>query len=91
MNIFARTITFLLFGLILITSCNEPSTSYDLIIQNGRVVDGTGAPAYPANIAILKDKIVKVSKENIDAAQSVKRIDAKGLIVSPGFIDIPYN
>ena len=62
-----------------------------MIIQNGMVVDGTGAPAYPATIAIKKDKIVKISKKNIDAAQAIKLIDANGLIVSPGFIDMHTN
>ena len=81
----------LLFGLLTIISCKKTSTPYDMIIQNGMVVDGTGAPAYPATIAIKKDKIVKISKENIDAAQAIKLIDANGLIVSPGFIDMHTN
>tara|TARA_B110000967_G_C18744810_1_gene489670 strand:+ start:429 stop:911 length:483 start_codon:yes stop_codon:yes gene_type:complete len=55
------------------------------------VVDGTGSPAYLATIAIKKDKIVEISKENIDAAQAIKLIDAGGLIVSPGFIDMHTN
>ena len=81
----------LLFGLLTIIGCKKISTPYDMIIQNGMVVDGTGAPAYPATIAIKKDKIVKISKKNIDAAQAIKLIDANGLIVSPGFIDMHTN
>ena len=91
MNILACTSSFLMFGLLLITSCNDRSIHYDLIIRNGSVVDGTGAPAYRGTIAIRNDKIVKISKENIDAANSVKIIDAKGLTVSPGFIDMHTN
>lgn len=56
---------------------------YDLIIKNGTVIDGTGTPACVCDIAIFKGKIVRISK-NIDGG---KIIDAKGLVVSPGFID----
>ena len=84
-------LTFLLFGLLIITDCKNTSTPYDLIIHNGMVVDGTGAPAYRANIVIQKDKIVKISKENIDAALSVRSIDATEFFVSPGFIDMHTN
>ena len=70
------TTFFLLFGLLTIIGCKKTSIPYDLIIQNGMVVDGTGTPAFRATIAIKKDKIVKISKENIDAAESIKLIDA---------------
>jgi len=83
--------TILLLGILSITACNKTETPFDLVIQNGRVVDGTGAPAYLASIAIQKDRIVKISKEDIDAAKAVKVIEAEGLIVSPGFIDMHTN
>lgn len=82
---------FLLFGFLIITGCKKTAIPYDIIIQNGMIVDGTGAPAYPASIAIQEDKIVKISKENIAAAPTTRLIDAKGLIVSPGFIDMHTN
>ena len=66
MNNFKLSTTFiLLFGLLIISGCKKTSIPYDLIIQNGMVVDGTGSPAYLATIAIKKDKIVEISKENI--------------------------
>ena len=68
MNRPTLTLTLLLFGVLLITACQNPPIPYDLIIQNGTVVDGTGAPAYRASIAIQNDKIVKISTENIAAA-----------------------
>ena len=91
MNIYKFPLIILLFGVLLITACKQPPIPYDIIIQNGMIVDGTGTPAYHANIAIQKDKIVKISKETIDRTQAVKLVDAKGLIISPGFIDMHTN
>src|SRR5688572_5245918 len=57
---------------------------YDLLIKNGTVVDGTGAPRRHADVAITRGKIVKIGKVTDGAAQVV---DASDLIVAPGFID----
>lgn len=58
---------------------------YDLLIKNGTVIDGTGSPAYHCDIAIENGKIVKMSNHIQEGAKEV--IDAKGLTVTPGFID----
>ena len=59
---------------------------FDLLITGGRIVDGTGNPAYYADIAVRGQRIAAVGKL---AGQSAKRtIDAKGLTVTPGFVDI---
>jgi N-acyl-D-aspartate/D-glutamate deacylase len=58
--------------------------SYDLLIKNGTVVDGTGAPRYRADIAVANGKIAEIGKVT-DSAKKV--IDAADLIVAPGFID----
>lgn len=59
---------------------------YDIIIKNGTVVDGTRKKPYVANI-LVKDGVIKsISPNTTESAKTV--IDAKGLIVSPGFIDI---
>jgi len=60
--------------------------SVDLAIENGLVVDGTGNPWYRANVAVKNDKIVAVTRSEIKDAKQV--LDAKGLVVSPGFIDM---
>ena len=70
---------------LLLLACNS-SNSYDLIIRNGSVYDGTGTSAIVQDIAIQDGKIVKVGKAI--RGTSTKELDAKGLAVSPGFIDV---
>ena len=60
--------------------------SYDLIIKNGKIIDGTGNPGYINDIAIQNGKIEKLQFQCKDKA--ITEIDAKGYIVCPGFIDI---
>lgn len=60
--------------------------SYDLVIKNGKIIDGSGNSWYYGDLGIQQGKITFVGKrENYDAR---KTIDAKGLIVAPGFIDV---
>ncbi|MGV3485223.1 MAG: serine hydrolase [Planctomycetaceae bacterium] len=61
-------------------------TSLDLVIKGGRVVDGTGSPWFVADIGIDDGRIVRIGAIAEEDAASV--IDAKGLVVSPGFIDM---
>ncbi len=66
-----------------------PSASdaeFDLVIKNGRVVDGTGAPWYRADVGIRDGMIVKVGR--VDAPDADRIIDAAGLYVAPGFVDM---
>ena len=59
---------------------------YDLVIRNGRVVDGTGNPWIHADVAIQNGRIVRVG--TVAATDAKRTIDATGLIVAPGFIDV---
>lgn len=59
---------------------------YDLLIKNGRVVDGTGAPWFRADVAIQAGHVVAVGNLGHHPANQV--IDAQGLVVAPGFIDM---
>ena len=60
--------------------------SCDLLIAGGRVVDGTGAPWFAADVCVYGDRIAAIRPG--ESARSVRRIDAAGLIVAPGFIDM---
>ncbi|MHA2246192.1 MAG: N-acyl-D-amino-acid deacylase family protein [Candidatus Hodarchaeales archaeon] len=59
---------------------------YDLIIKNGNIIDGTGNPWYRADVGIKDGKIDKIGRLN--NLSSFKEIDAVGLVLTPGFIDI---
>lgn len=59
---------------------------YDLLIKNGRIIDGTGSPWYYSDIAIKNGEIIKIGK--LTNMQATKVIDANNNIVSPGFIDM---
>jgi N-acyl-D-aspartate/D-glutamate deacylase len=59
--------------------------SFDLIIKNGRIIDGAGNPWYKGDVAIADGKIVTIGKSL--KAEAKEAIDATGLIVAPGFID----
>ncbi len=59
---------------------------FDVLIVNGHIIDGTGSPWYSADLAIRNGRIVAIGK--LDGHAAAKRIDAAGLIVAPGFIDM---
>jgi N-acyl-D-amino-acid deacylase len=61
-------------------------SDYDLAIINGRIVDGTGNPWFYGSVAIKGDHIVAVG--TVDTKRAARIIDAQGLIVAPGFIDV---
>src|SRR5436190_6859444 len=79
---------FLLFLAISMLPISIPSQTpqYDVLIKNGRVVDGSGRAAYNADVAIKGQRIVRIGK--LANASATRTIDARGMIVSPGFIDM---
>jgi N-acyl-D-amino-acid deacylase len=60
--------------------------TFDVVITNGRVVDGTGAPWFRADVGLTGDRITAIG--NLSAASAATRIDAAGQVVAPGFIDL---
>ncbi|MCB1124202.1 MAG: D-aminoacylase, partial [Verrucomicrobiae bacterium] len=64
----------------------EPEPPIDLIISGGQVIDGTGSAPFPADIGIHDGRIVAIG--DLGRRSATERIDASGLVVSPGFIDL---
>ena len=58
--------------------------AYDLLIKNGRVVDGSGMPAFRGDVGVANGKIVEMGKLSGPAKSTV---DAEGRVVAPGFVD----
>ena len=63
-----------------------PNNHYDLIIEGGTLIDGSGAPRGKADIGVLGDRITAIG--HLGGTSAAKRIDATGRIVAPGFIDV---
>jgi len=85
----------LILALFAAMNSSQPSTlvtearsgpQFDLIIRNGRVIDGSGGPGRAADIAIKGDRIARIG--NLKSATAARTIDAQGLVVAPGFIDM---
>ena len=59
---------------------------YDVVIQHGRIIDGTGSPWYSGDIGIRQGRIAAIG--NLTGAPAKRTIDAHGMVVAPGFIDM---
>ena len=76
----------LAFGCSLSLAAVRALPTYDLIIEHGRVVDGTGAPWFAADVGIRAGRIAAIGQ--LDKATANRRINAAGRVVAPGFIDM---
>src|SRR5260370_32817712 len=83
-----KSLTVLLAFLLLFSFCAfAQAPQYDFLIRNGRVMDGSGNPWTSADIGIIGDRIAFIG--HADEKVTAKRtIDAAGLVVAPGFIDM---
>ena len=72
---------------VVLSALSMPQRStFDLIFAGGRVVDGTGAPWFRADVGIVGDRIAAIG--DLSTAAATRRIDASRLVVAPGFIDM---
>jgi N-acyl-D-amino-acid deacylase len=87
LSIFTLMVTFVASGPGNLPLAQQAATpAYDLVITNGRVVDGTGNPWFRADVAIKDGRIARIG--HIDPGQARQVLDARGQVVAPGFIDV---
>jgi dihydroorotase/N-acyl-D-amino-acid deacylase len=77
---------FILARLALPDAVAQPAQTYDVIIEHGHIVDGTGSPWYAADLGIRAGRIAAIGE--LTEAKARQRIDVRGLTVAPGFIDM---
>jgi dihydroorotase/N-acyl-D-amino-acid deacylase len=87
-----KKISFIIVLLLLVSGCQRAMPAqlapnrFDVLIKNGRIVDGTGAPWFRADVGIAGDRIAAVG--SLDGASAAVTVDATNLVVAPGFIDL---
>ena len=72
--------------LLFLPAAAAQNTHFDIVITNGRIIDGTGSPWYSGDIGIRGGKIAAIG--NLASAERARTIDAHGQVVAPGFIDM---
>src|SRR5438270_1978617 len=76
-------------ALLLLVSAANSQEAYDPVISGGKIVDGTGNAWFFGDIAITGNRIAKITGAGLlEGAKARERIDARGMVVAPGFVDI---
>jgi dihydroorotase/N-acyl-D-amino-acid deacylase len=85
-SIFSHRFHFAFTAVLLALAAVASAQSFDVVIANGHIIDGTGSPWYSGDLGIRDGKIAAIG--NLSAAQRQRTIDAAGKVVAPGFIDM---
>jgi N-acyl-D-amino-acid deacylase len=78
---------FIIFSFIFSCQQSTPVQQFDMLIKNGRILDGSGAEPYYAQLLIRDGLIAQIERDTSKIFEARQTIDAKGRVVSPGFID----
>jgi dihydroorotase/N-acyl-D-amino-acid deacylase len=81
-----RVLSMSLFLFAMLSCCVAQQPSFDVIITHGHVIDGTGSPWYSGDMGIRDGKVAAIG--NLSQASAKQKIDAHGMVVAPGFIDM---
>ncbi|MBL8989132.1 MAG: D-aminoacylase [Gemmatimonadetes bacterium] len=84
-----RAAVWVVFGVLVLAGrrVDGQQARFDVVIRNGTLVDGSGAPRYQADLGVTGGRIVTIARGGLPAGSGRTELDAKGLVVSPGFID----
>src|SRR5213593_180847 len=85
-NLFFAVVAFVFLLTCSLTFAEKPAPSFDLVITNAHIIDGTGSPWYSGDIGISNGKITAIG--NLSETARKRTIDAREMIVAPGFIDM---
>src|SRR5580765_1764174 len=85
-SIFSHRFHFACIAALLAFAAVASAQSFDIVITNGHIIDGTGSPWYSGDLGIRDGRIAAIG--NLSAAPRQRTIDAAGKVVAPGFIDM---
>jgi N-acyl-D-aspartate/D-glutamate deacylase len=85
-NPIASVVSIFITALLLLPGSSEASQSYDILLRGGTVVDGSAAPGYRADVAILDGRVAAIG--DLAMAHARRELDVSGKVVAPGFIDV---
>lgn len=75
-------------GLLLLSLLAAEPIEADYVLRGGQIFDGSGKESFVGDVAIKDDRIVAIQQDKLDVRAGTKEVDAKGLVIAPGFIDL---